>query len=76
VAFSPDGKALASAGHDETVKVWEVATGKNLATLRRHTRAVPRVAFSPDGKTLASTSADHTIKLWDVAPLLNQKPEK
>jgi WD40 repeat protein len=66
VAFSPDGKTLASGSADHTIKLWEVATGKEQATLKGHTRVVTSVAFSPDGKTLASGSTDKTIKLWDV----------
>ena len=66
VAYSPDGKTLASAGDDGTVKLWEGATGKEQATLRGHSREVWSVAYSPDGKTLASGSWDGTVKLWDV----------
>ena len=66
VAFSPDGKTLAAASHDMTVKVWDVATAKR-ATLQGHTQAVYSVAFSPDSKTLASASGDKTVRLWDVA---------
>src|SRR4051794_14908780 len=65
VAFSPDGKTLASGG--ASVKLWDVASGKNTVTLKGHTAAVTSVAFSPDGKTLASGSWDKTVKLWDVA---------
>src|SRR5437762_2490462 len=65
VAFSPDGKTLASAGMDKTVKLWDVGTGKETATLTGHTNQVTRVAFSPDGKTLASGGDDHSVKLWD-----------
>src|SRR5579872_2878409 len=67
VAFSPDGKTLASSGADATIKLWDVATGKITATLDEKTGHIQSVAFSPDGKTLASGSLNGTIKLWDVA---------
>ncbi|WP_367275326.1 AAA family ATPase [Microcoleus sp. CAWBG58] len=67
VSFSPDGKILASGGHDSTIKLWDVSTGKELTTLTGHKYPVYSVSFSPDGKTLASGSVAHTIKLWDVA---------
>ena len=65
--ISPDGKTLASGSADKTIKLWDVATGKERATLKGHTDWVNSVAFSPDGKTLASGSGDKTVKLWEVA---------
>jgi WD40 repeat protein len=64
VAFSPDGKTLASTSSDNTVRLWDPATRKPLAVLRGHTDMVYAVAFSPDGKTLAGASSDNTVRLW------------
>ncbi|MDZ8090213.1 MAG: WD40 repeat domain-containing protein, partial [Nostoc sp. DedQUE12b] len=68
VAFSPDGKTIASASGDKTVKLWNAATGKEIITLNGHSDYVFSVAFSPDGKTIASASADNTVKLWNMYP--------
>jgi WD40 repeat protein len=66
VAFSPDGKTLASGSYDNTIKLWRVSDGRLMKTLTGHGSSVLSVAFSPDGKTLASGSEDNTIKLWGV----------
>ena len=67
IAVSPDGKSVVSGSFDATLKVWDVATGRELRTLLGHKDLVNGVAFSSDGKTVASGSKDKTIKLWDVS---------
>ena len=67
VAFSPDGALLASASRDNTVRVWDAATGAAVKTLEGHTQEVMSVAFSPDGALLASASWDNTVRVWDAA---------
>ena len=65
VAFSPDGKTIASGSYDRTVKLWSL-DGKEMQTFKGHTNQIYSVAFSPDGKTVASGSSDNTMKLWSL----------
>ncbi len=67
VAFSPDGKVLATASRDGTVRLFELATGKTLATLEGHEGDVHTAAFAPEGKTLVTAGEDKTVRLWDLA---------
>jgi tetratricopeptide (TPR) repeat protein len=68
VAFSADGKRLASASLDRTVKLWDAMSGQEMLTLKGHTEWILSVAFCADGKRLASASLDQTVKVWDARP--------
>jgi WD40 repeat protein len=72
IAFRPasygqESKYLASAGHDRTVRLWDVTTGRLLRTFTGHTDVVYGLAWSPDGRRLATASWDGTVKVWDAA---------
>lgn len=73
VAFSPDGRMIAATGLDNTVGLWDVASGAKRATLVGHQSNVLTMAFSPNGKTLATGSNDCTVRLWNVATAATMK---
>ncbi|WZO97466.1 protein kinase [Isosphaeraceae bacterium EP7] len=69
IAFSPDGRRIATASYDRTIKLWDTATGREVFTLRGHTAGLLVVAFSPDGRRIVSGGIDFTARVWDATPL-------
>lgn len=65
-AFSPDGTRIASASDDNTIHIWDVATGREIHKLDGHTNRVYSIVFSPDGERIVSASSDHTVRIWDA----------
>ena len=73
VTFSPDGKTLVSGSVDKTIRLWDVATGKQKKTITGHTDYVSSLTFSPGGHTFASGGGDGTLHLWNVATGKHEK---
>jgi WD40 repeat protein len=72
VAFSPNGRIVASASSDRTIKLWDTNTYLELATIQGHAQAISSIAFSPDSKTLITGSDDKTAKVWDIEQVTRQ----
>lgn len=66
VAFSPDGSQIISAGRDNSIKLWDVATGRGIMTFKGHKGDISSIAFSIDAKSFISGGSDGTVRLWDI----------
>ena len=66
IAITPDGKHIVSGSNDETIKLWDIQSGKEIRSFEGHTFFVNSIAITPDGKHIVSGSNDKTIKLWDI----------
>ena len=66
IEYSPDGRFIASASWDKTIKLWDATSGELVNTLQGHKDGVNSIAFSPDGRTIVSASEDKTLKIWDI----------
>jgi WD40 repeat protein len=76
VAFSRDGRLLATAGAGGAVRLWDLATGAQLGEVGGPGHRLTSVAFSPDGRILAATGGDADLRLWDLAEILKSRAER
>ena len=68
VAFHPGGNRVATCSGDKTIRIWDVATGQEILTLKGHTSEVRSIRFLEAGRKLMSASNDGTIRIWDATP--------
>ena len=64
--ISPDGRLIASAGKDRSIKLWSMRSGNLIHTLKGHTGEVTAIALAPNQRTVVSASGDSSIKIWDT----------
>jgi WD40 repeat protein len=76
LVFSPDGRRLATASYDRTVKLWDMQTGQDVFTLLGHTAGAVSVAFSPDGNQIVTGGIDFTARVWNATPLASNLTEQ
>src|SRR5262249_40851586 len=67
VAFSAEGRRLATGSNDRAIRIWDAATGQELLVLKGHVWGIHSVCFSPDGKRVASVAGDKTLRVWEMA---------
>ena len=76
IVFSPDGRRIATASWDGTVKIWDVATGQETLALQANGKPVHTVVFSADGLRLAAANSEHAVWIWDATPLTPERRDE
>jgi hypothetical protein len=76
VALTPDGRHIVSCSYDNTLRLWDLESGKTIRTLQGHTDGFNAVALTPDGRRAVSSSDDHTLRMWDLENLGKSRKKK